>query len=188
MSLAVDDNGRSLTVDVDQSSNGTSNAVYPLPTSSPGAVSITRTADTNAYAAGDVIGTATGSTAAIEFTNVGIAGRVTRILSALMLINRTDIPSGMTNFTLHFYSVTPPSALGDNAAWDLATGDRASYLGHITSSYAVDMGSTLEVEFKECNLDVQAAGTSIFAYLKTEGAFTPASATVKTIKLNTLVL
>lgn len=39
-----------------------------------GSASITRPNDTAIYAAGDIIGAATGSSAAIEFTNMG-AGR-----------------------------------------------------------------------------------------------------------------
>jgi hypothetical protein len=97
-------------------------------------VSITRTADTNAYTAGDVIGAATGSTAAVEFVNIGqpSGDRDILITSAELEIDASAIPSGMTSFNLYLYSATPPGALGDNAAFDLSSGDRASFLGKIS--------------------------------------------------------
>jgi len=142
------------------------------------AVTLTRTADTNAYTANDVIGAATGSTAALEFTSMGPSGGRVIITSIAIQINETAVPSGMTGMRLHLYNVTPPSALGDNVAWDLPAGDRASYLGFIDFGTPVDLGSTLYIATDGVNKQVKLAGTSIFAYLTTIGAHTPASATI----------
>ncbi len=143
-------------------------------------VDLTRTADTNAYAANDVLGAATGSTAALEFANIGpVSGGSIYITTARFSIDISAVPAGMTSFRLYFYSVTPPSALGDNAAFDLPSGDRASFKGYIDLGTPVDLGSTLYVETTQINKQILVpAGGSLFAYLVTNGGYTPASASV----------
>lgn len=149
---------------------------------------ITRTADTNVYAANDVIGAATGSTACIEFTSMGpSAGRIV-ITSVSLLINSTGIISGETSYILHLYSVTAPSALGDNAAFDVPSGDQASYLGSINLGTPVDLGSTLYIAQDGINKQIKLAGTSVFAYLVTVGTYTPTSGRVYTVKINAVSL
>jgi hypothetical protein len=148
------------------------------------AASVTRTNDTNAYTAGDVIGAATGSTAALTFTAIGETNKVIRITGTRLEIDVAAVPSGMTSFRLHLYNVTPPSALGDNAAWDLPSGDRASYLGYVDLGAPVDVGSTLYVQQTGLDYDFLVDGTtSLFGYLVTNGAFTPGASTVKVITL-----
>lgn len=151
-------------------------------------VSITRTADTNAYLANDVIGAATGSTACVEFANMGPSGGRILLTSASLEVDATALISGEAAYRLHLYNVTAPSALGDNAAWDLPSGDRASYLGYIDFSTPVDLGSTLYVEANAINKQVKLAGTSLFGYLVTIGAFTPGSATVRKVTLHALAV
>lgn len=150
------------------------------------AVSVTRTADTNAYLANDVLGAATGSTAALTFATMGqSAGRV-MITSASLEFDRTTVISGEANYRLYLYNVTPPSAVGDNGAWDLPSGDRASFLGYIDLGTPVDLGSTAYVEVNNINKQIKLSGTSIFAYLVTIGPYTPASATVHLVTLHTV--
>lgn len=152
------------------------------------AVSLTRTNDTNAYNAGDVIGAATGSTAALEFANIGPNGGEIMLTTAELEIDVTAIPSGMTSFRLYLYSVTPPSALGDNAAWDLPSGDRASFLGYVDLGTPVDLGSTLYVQTTQINKHVKLASASLFAYLVTIGGYTPSAQAVKKITLHAAAL
>lgn len=153
-------------------------------------VSITRTADTNAYTAGDVIGAATGSTAAVEFVNIGPPSGPKDILitSTELEIDASSVPSGMTSFSLYLYSATPPGALGDNVAFDLSSGDRSVFLGKINLGTPVDEGSTLYVRLDGVNQHVRCASRSLFAYLVTVGGFTPASATVHKITLHGIPL
>lgn len=149
-------------------------------------VSFPRTADTNAYTANDVVGAATGSSAALEFDAIGAAaGGESLITTAQLEIDVSSIPSGMTSFRLYLYSVTPPSALGDNAAWDLPSGDRASFLGYVDLGSPVDLGSTLYVETYSINKQVTVpAGGKLFGYLVTNGGYTPGSAANFKIKLH----
>ena len=150
------------------------------------AVTLTRTADTNAYTANDVVGAATGSTAALTFANIAAAAGDHIITSVAMEIDATAVIAGQTSYRLYLYNVTPPSALGDNAAFDLPSGDRASFLGYVDLGTPVDLGSTLYVEASGVNKQLTLASTSLFAYLVTNGAYTPASATVHVITLHTI--
>ena len=151
-----------------------------------GPTTFTRTADTNAYAAGDIVGSATGSTAALSFIQMGATAQRILITSAALMIDKVGVISGETTYTLHLYSITPPSALGDNVAFNLPSGDRDSYLGSIDLGTPVDRGDTLYVETHNINKQVKLAGTGMWGYLVTVGAHTPESATNHRIYLNTV--
>lgn len=133
-----------------------------------------------AYTAGDIM------QGAVELTNIGpaIGGEVV-IVNTRLRIDHNNLHAGETSYTLHLYSVTPPSALADNAVWDLPSGDRASYMGSIALGTPVDLGSTLYVE--QTGLSKQVAvpsGGSLFGYLVTNGGFTAAAA-ARTVLLKT---
>jgi hypothetical protein len=146
--------------------------------------SFTRPANTNTYAAGDIVGA---TAAAIEFSDLGRdAGSVIMITSASLRIDRNAVISGETSYRLHLYNVTPPSAAADEATWDLPSGDRASYLGYVDLGTPVDVGSTLYVETNLINKQLKLAGTSLFGYLVTVGTYQAASATVHKITLHTV--
>lgn len=143
---------------------------------------VTRPDNATAYTANDVVGPAA---AAIEFPDIGNRGRTVFITGTRLLIESTGIISGEANYDLHLYSVTPPSALADNAAFDLPSGDRASYLGKITLGTPVDIGSTLFIEQNNLNKGVRvgSGSNSLFGYLVTTGAYTPTALRVYNITL-----
>lgn len=144
-----------------------------LPPTSGGSVqiTITRPANTTAYSAGDVIGAAA---AALTFATGMASGQRVMIAGIDLEYDVAAIPAGMTTCRLHLYSVTPPSALADNAAWDLPSGDRASYLGYVDIPQILDMGSTLFIQSDNVNKAIQLSGSaSVFAYLMTTVGFTP---------------
>ncbi|HEY8357713.1 MAG TPA: hypothetical protein VIL30_09650 [Ramlibacter sp.] len=132
---------------------------------------VTRPANTTAYTAGDVVG------GAIEFTSIGPAGGHIMVTAVDLAAYIAALPSGIGNIRLHVYSVTPPSALADNAAWDLPAGDRASYLGYIDMGTLLDVGSTCYVQTDGVNkqFKLAAGSSSLFGYLQTINAFTPGS-------------
>jgi hypothetical protein len=95
----------------------------------------------------------------------------------------------MTSFRLNLYNATPPSALGDNAVWDLPSGDRASYLGYVDLGTPVDIGSTLYVQQTGLDYDfLMGATNNLFGYLVTNGGFTPSASTVKDITLYSMAM
>jgi hypothetical protein len=149
--------------------------------------SVTRPSNTTAYTAGDVVGA---TAAVIEFTNIGPAGGQIMLTSADVRIDVSAIPSGMTSERWHLYTATPPSALADNAVWDLPSGDRAGYIGYIDLGSPADLGSTLFAQVDGINKHVKLAAnsTSLFAYRVTNGAYTPGSGDVSTLTLRAIAV
>lgn len=119
------------------------------------------------HTAGDVNG------GAQEFTSMGeSAGRV-MITSATLKIDGGTAEA--TAWRLYLFNVTPPSAVADDGAFTLASGDRASFLGYVDLGTAVDLGDTQWVETHGINKQVKLAGTSLFGYLVNLTTVTPAA-------------
>jgi hypothetical protein len=149
-------------------------------------VSVTRPNDTTAYGAVDVIGAATGSTAALQFNGLGPADGAPLYIRGLSLrIDATALIASEAGYRVHMYSATPPSALGDNAAWDLPAGDRSVYLGFLDTGTIVDIGSTLWVESNNLAKPIQLTSGSLFCYLCTVAGHTPTANRVYTLSLHT---
>lgn len=129
---------------------------------------ITRPANTTPYSALDVVG------GALDLGILGKSGKSIILLNTQLEYDVGAIPAGMSTWTLHLYSVTPPSAIADNGAWNLPSDDRASYLGAVPLGILADLGSTLYVETTDQNKKVLLSGTNLFAYLVTTTGFTPA--------------
>ena len=149
-------------------------AAAPLPVGGSGFVSsATFTPATSpAYTAGDIM------QGAQSFGSIGPAGGGAILITNTRLrVDAASVQSGETSYTIQLYTVTPPSALADNAAWDLPSGDRASYVGSIALGTVVDVGSTLYVEQTGLTKQIIVpAGGSLFGYLVTNGAFTATAA------------
>ena len=144
----------------------------------------TRPNDTTAYTALDVVGQ--NPAANLTFANVlPDAGGTFVILGARLRIDAAAIPAGMTTFRLHLYSEAP-TAIADNAAYNLPAADRAKYLGYVTIGNILDIGDTLYLQSDNINVTgkLAAASTSLFGILQTVGAYTPTASVVKTITLN----
>lgn len=155
-------------------------------------VSFARTADTNAYTAGDVIGiNASGSpgSAIHTFSSVAPSGGRVIVLGADLTINLTAVTSGMTSFRLHLYN-SSPTAILDNAAFDLVSGDITKHVGFIDLGVVVDYGSMIFTQAYNVNMPVAlaASSTSLYGELVTVGAYTPASGTTYQIRLRTLAV
>lgn len=140
-------------------------------------------ANAAAHVAGKTVGA---SPAAIVFPNMGPAGaRITINLSRFGLDVAT-LPVGIGTHRLHVYSVTPPSALADNVAWDEPSGDRAGYSGYIDLGPMVQNGASSCYVQTPQSLQVKlAAGdTQLYGYLVTNATtWTPAAATVMRLDL-----
>lgn len=119
------------------------------------------------HTAGDVNG------GAQEFTSMGpSAGRI-MINSASLEIDGGTAEA--TAWRLALFNVTPPSAVADDGAFTLPSGDRASFLGFIELGTAIDEGDTQWIEAHGINKQVKLSGTSIFAYLINRTTLTPAN-------------
>ena len=111
--------------------------------------------------------------AAGTFSNMGLSAARIMITSATLEIDGATAEA--TAWRLYLYNVTPPSATADDGAWDLVSGDRASYLGYVDLGTAVDLGSTQWVETHGINKQLKLAGTNLFGYLVNLTTLTPAA-------------
>lgn len=147
------------------------------------AVTITRPSNATAYTAGDVIGDTNGS-AIITLSSIGPSAGYVLIQSVRLMIGNTSVPSGMGAFRLHFYTASP-TAIVDNAAFDLVSGEVANYAGFVDLPTPQDLGSTLFAQTDYCGTAIKlaTASTSLFCELETRAAYTPASATLYNLRV-----
>lgn len=145
-----------------------------------GPVTVTRPANTTAYAAGDVVG------GVITFPNFDVGEYM--LTSASMYRGASAVETGEGAYTLHLYNITPPSALADNAVWDVSSAnqDREEYLGAIPLGAIVDLGGTIRLDIDGINKQVTSLSSNLFGYLVTEAAYTPQSATSLFITLHAI--
>lgn len=150
---------------------------------------VTRKDDTTAYTAGDVIGPETG-TSAIRFGPLGTRGSDLLITSVSLMVESTGLISGEGAYTLHLYDGTPASALADNAAFDLPSGDRNAYIGSISLGTPVDIGSTLYVQQDGVNkqISLESEANALWGYLVTVGGYTPTAERVYRVGIHTVEL
>lgn len=153
-------------------------------------LSFTRPENTTAYDAGDVIGIADSGTPANAgsaihtLASVGPAGSVQKLVELSLYIGLTAVPSGMGNFRVHFYNASPTAIL-DNAAYDLVANDRAKYLGYVDLVTPADFGSTLWAQDpipRDKEFKLASAATDFYVQIETRAGFTPASATAYSIQ------
>jgi hypothetical protein len=155
---------------VNYASDGASVPVFAVNTAFSSSVTFTPAA--SPYSANDIF------EGAKQFVNIGPAGGGHIIIRNTRLrVDANALQASEANYTLQLYSVTPPSALTDNGAWNLVSGDRASYVGSISLGTPVDLGDTLCIEQSNITKIINVpAGGSLFAYLVTSAAFTPTAA------------
>ncbi len=136
----------------------------------------------------DVYGAAFELVSSVEPT----AGQFLIITNIEIIWNITALPSGMAGFAFYPYLVTPPSAIADNGAFSIASGDRASivYPNGIPLTAALARGGgSVVAQANNLNLDVKLTGTSLFGYTVTLGSFTPANPNeTATIRLRAIAL
>lgn len=142
-------------------------APVTLPNDQAASVSATFTPAATSHVANDVNG------GAQTFAALGLSGRIIMITGASLEIDGGTAEA--TAWRLYLYNVTPPSATADDGAWDLPSGDRASYLGYVDLGTAVDLGSTQWVETQNINKQVKLSGTALFGYLVNLTTLTPAA-------------
>ena len=155
-------------------------------TVSAGIATITRPSNATAYAAGDVVGD-TGGSAIVSLTSAGPSGGFVLVQSVSLVFSDSVVPSGMGSFRVHMYSASP-TAIADNAAFDLVSGERDAYMGYIDLPAPLDFGSTIytQTDYPGRLIKLAAASTTLFAEIETRGAYTPVSASTVSMRINTL--
>jgi hypothetical protein len=111
--------------------------------------------------------------AAAEFALA--APSASRIVITSASIEIDGATAEATGWSLYLFNVTPPSAVADDGAHTLPSGDRASFLGKIDLGTAIDEVDTQWNEVHGINKQVKLAGTSVFGYLVNRTTLTPAN-------------
>jgi len=170
-------------VGIDQTTPGTTDSVTVKSLAHSTSVTITRPSDTTAYTAGDVIGDTNGS-AIFTFANMGKAtGGEVLITSIEFELDVATSAIGQVN--LRLYNAVP-TAIADNAVWDLVAGDRGKYLGKVVLATPVDEGTSLFCDNDGINKQIKLLTGSLYVEVQTISAFTPASASVKRLIIHTI--
>jgi hypothetical protein len=169
--IPVSDNSSSLTVD---------GKAYRT------TATITRPSNATAYTAGDVVGD-TGGSAIISLTSAGPTAGFVIIQSISLVFSDSTVPSGMGAFRVHLYSASP-TAIADNAAFDLASGERDTYMGYVDLPAPQDLGSSIytQTDYPGRLIKLAAASTTLFVEIETRGAYTPVSASTVSLRVNLL--
>lgn len=150
-------------------------AAAPVPVYGVGVTaSATFTPAASSHVANDVVG------GAQTFALGALSASVFMITDAELLINSGTAQA--TAWRLYLYNVTPPSATADDGAWDLPSGDQASFLGYIDLGTASDLGSTQWVESHGINKTIKLSSTGVFGYLVNLTTLTTAAVS-HTVKL-----
>ena len=149
-------------------------------------VTVTRPSNATAYTAGDVVGDTSGS-AILTFSNMGPNSGYVLIQSAALIFSDSAVPSGMGSFRVHLYSASP-TAIADNAAYDLVSADRSAYMGYFDFPAPVDFGSTLytQTDYIGRMIKMATSSTTVYAQIETKGAYTPVSASTVELRISTL--
>lgn len=145
------------------------------------------TAASSANTTAGSVTTGTAGSAILSFSNVGPAEGNIKITDVSLRADVAAIWASSGAFRLHLYS-SSPTAIVDNAAHDLVSGDRSKYLGFVDLAAPVDMGSTLYSQNKEVNKTVKLPGSStIYGQLQTIAGYTPAASEVYTVEIASVV-
>jgi hypothetical protein len=147
----------------------------------------TRPADVVAYAANDVISSSTSSPTNLTIATGLTTGSSCIITSARIRIDISAVTSGMAGFRLALFS-SAPTAIADNAAFDLIDADKDKFLDYIDINTPVDLGSRIWGTSKGINSHIMLTTQTLYAQLITLGAYTPTSAAVCKVYLGLMEL
>jgi hypothetical protein len=151
----------------------------------PVSATLTRPADTTAYAAKDAVSDSTSAPTVLTFSKLArVQGGSGYIVKARLMTNQS---TNVARFRLHLYH-TAPTAINDNAAHTLLWANRAARIGWIdfaacqTEGTGSDAANALNDTVR---LPFSCADTSrhLYGLLEAIDAFTPASAQVFFIEL-----
>lgn len=144
-------------------------------------VQLTRPADTNAYADGDVVSDSTSSPNMITFANVAAENAATGFIRRFRM-SSANASAVTETFTIHFYT----SDLGgqnDNVAFVFDETNLEDYIGSIDITLADLGGKAVFQSLPNLPFICAAGDDNLYAILEITGAYTPTSAEVFTFEV-----
>jgi hypothetical protein len=142
--------------------------------------SVTRPADTTAYASGDLIANSTtaGSVTPITLNNVTRGANQSAQLRRVR-VSKTGTSVTNASVRVHLYNTSSITcANGDNGAW--STDKAANHVAFI--DVTIDQAFT-DGAFGQATCDINTNSLTLYALIEARGAYTPASAEVFTVTL-----
>ena len=133
---------------------------------------IIRAANTTAYTASatnfDVYG------GLFQLQNIGEAGKGIFLSYFEISLNLSAVPQGMTSFAVHLYP-TAPTTIADNNIWTIGSDPVLDPIGFNVSMSLAKGGGKVVGVIKDLNQLFILTSSSLWGYLVTNGAFTPAA-------------
>lgn len=150
------------------------------------AAALTRLANVTAYAQGDLL--ANHATAANVVPIEAVALRYPGGEAIISAVRLTKSGADLTNaqFRVHFFKGVPTVSAGDNGAFAVTNGLARGYIGSvdITMNQALGDGAFGRAA-ADLLLDADKPSQKIYALIEVRGAYTPVSAEVFTLSLET---
>jgi hypothetical protein len=116
---------------------------------------------------------------AFELQGFGSTGGSVILSGIRAIFNFVNLPAGMGNFLLYLYSVTPPTVVTDNGAFSVPPADRLALLTpngiDLGATQAAVGGGSVVLQADNLNIQFKLTSTSVWGYLVTRSAFTPAA-------------
>lgn len=165
---------------------GTGSPRVTLASDSPGTtpivaprVSVTRPADTTAYAANDAWSSSTSSPANIEFTSMAkSAGKGGVLMTAMVSSSKAS----SLQFEVQLFD-SAPTQVNDNSAFTVSDTDQLKKVGTFQGTLQAAGSSPNSEVTIALNLAYVCAATSLFAMVRVLSAYTPDNAEVLSIRL-----
>jgi len=150
-------------------------------------VSFTRPDNITPYTALDVVGTSPATN--MLFATGLPPGSKFAIISAKLEIDVGTIPTGMNGFIAHVYNAAP-TAIEDNAPYNLPLADRAKYIDNIIINTPSDLGDTLISSNQNLLFTgkLEEGSSNVYVILQTPFGYTPTALTVKGLTLTFMVI
>jgi hypothetical protein len=145
---------------------------------------LTRPDNTTAYTANDVISDDTPSNFEFDLGEVHSSSSIL-IVSARIRIDIAAVPSGMSTMRAALFNAAP-TALADNAAFDIINADKTKFLGYVDINTPVDFGTRIWGQVDNVNALIELADSTLYSQLVTTGAYTPSAEDVVTLFLSFL--
>ena len=137
-----------------------------------------RPADVVPYAINDVVSSSTLSGVNMTFS-IGTASVL--LMGATFVNSEASVPAGQSGFKLHLYNAAP-TAIVDNAAFNLIAADRAKYIGYMQFDLPLDVGDSNISQNNNANIVAKSANGILYGVLTTDTAYT-ASSTTSTVNI-----
>lgn len=150
--------------------------------SATASASVTRPADTVAYASGDLLANSTTAGSVVPLSIPAGRGNGLSVRIRRVRIAKTGTSITSASFRVHLFAASPTVANGDNGVF--STNNAATYLGSVdvTVGQAFTDGA-FGATTTEINFAPASNGHTVYGLIEVRAAYTPVSAEVFTVTL-----